>query len=198
MRCCRRSLTVHDAMKEDAPVLHDNMTTRFRVERFGRGEDTGKRGNIAGHLRYALGDLDKGFKDADLIVEREFSTQTVHQGYIEPHASTASWATDGQLTVWTSTQGPFAIRTLTAAILGIPESWVKVIPMEIGGGFGAKLIAYLDPVAAILSRKSGRPVKIVMTRTEVFEGDRPHVCHSHALQNWSGQERENHGRLTFI
>ena len=167
------ALTVHDAMKEDAPILHEDMTTRFRVERFGRGEDTGKKSNIAGHLRYALGDLEQGFKDADLIVEREFSTQTVHQGYIEPHASTASWATDGQLTIWTSTQGPFAIRTLTAAILGIPESWVKVIPMEIGGGFGAKLVAYLDPVAAILSRKSGRPVKIVMTRTEVFEGTGP-------------------------
>ena len=166
-------LTLHDAMKEDAPILHDDMTTRFRVERFGRGEDTGRRGNIAGYLRYALGDVDRGFKDADLIVEREFSTQTVHQGYIEPHASTASWATDGQLTIWTSTQGPFAIRTLTAAILGIPESWVKVIPMEIGGGFGAKLVAYLDPVAAILSRKSGRPVKMVMTRAEVFEGTGP-------------------------
>ena len=155
------------------PLLHEDMTTRFRVERFARGEDTGENSNVAGHLQFASGDLQQRFKEADVIVEQEFSTQTVHQGYIEPHVSTASWATDGHLSIWTSTQGTFAIRTLTAAILGIPESAVKVIPMEIGGGFGAKLIAYLDPVAAILSRKSGRPVKIVMSRTEVFEGTGP-------------------------
>ena len=166
-------LTVHDAMREDAPLLHDDMTTRFRVERFARGEDTGKKSNIGGHVQFARGDLGQGFSEADVIVEEEFNTQTVHQGYIESHVSTASWASDGRLTIWTSTQGPFAIRSLTAAILGIPESQVKVVPMEIGGGFGAKLVAYLDPVAAILSRKSGRPVQMVMTRTEVFEGTGP-------------------------
>src|SRR5712692_1230025 len=166
-------LTVHDAMKEDAPLLHEHMTTRFRVERFERGQDTSAKSNIAGHLQFKQGDLEQGFTEAYIVVEREFSTQTVHQGYIEPHASTASWAADGHLTIWTSTQGPFAIRTATAAILNIPESRVKVIPMEIGGGFGAKLVAYLDPVAAILSRKSGRPVKIVMDRKEVFEGTGP-------------------------
>ena len=158
--------TVHDAMKEDAPLLHEHMTTRFRVERFERGQDTSAHSNIAGHLQFKRGDLEQGFTEADVIVDRAFSTQTVHQGYIEPHASTASWAADGHLTLWTSTQGPFAIRTATAAILNLPESMVKVIPMEIGGGFGAKLVAYLDPVAAILSRKSGRPVKIVMDRKE--------------------------------
>ena len=166
-------LTVHDAMREDAPLLHDDMTTRFRVERFARGEDTGKKSNIGGHVQFARGDLEQGFSEADVIVEEEFNTQTVHQGYIESHVSTASWASDGRLTIWTSTQGPFAIRSLTAAILGIPESQVKVVPMEIGGGFGAKLVAYLDPVAAILSRKSGRPVQMIMTRTEVFEGTGP-------------------------
>ena len=166
-------LTVHDAMKEDAPLLHDDMTTRFRVERFGRGEDTGMKSNRAGHVQFARGNLEQGFSEADVIVKQEFNTQTVHQGYIESHVSTASWAFDGHLTIWTSTQGHFAIRSLTAAMLGIPESLVRVVPMEIGGGFGAKLVAYLDPVAAILSRKSGRPVKMVMTRTEVFEGTGP-------------------------
>jgi len=166
-------LSVQDAMKPDAPLLHDDMTTRFKVDRFGGGDDTGKQSNIASHLQFALGDVEQGFKEAEVVVERELHTQTVHQGYIEPHASTASWASDGHLTVWTSTQGPFAIRSLTAAILGLPESTVKVIPMEIGGGFGAKLVAYGDPVAAILSKKSGRPVKLVMTRSEVFEGSGP-------------------------
>ncbi len=166
-------LNVRDAMKKDAPLLHDNMTTHFRVERVGKGEDTGEKSNIAGHLQFKRGDLEQGFKQADIIVDREFTTQTVHQGYIEPHASTAFYAPDGHVTVWTSTQGPFGIRAATAAILAIPESMVKVIPMEIGGGFGAKLIPYGDPVAAILSKKSGRPVKIVMSRKEVFEGTGP-------------------------
>ncbi len=166
-------LNVQDAMKEDAPILHENMTTRFRVDRFGRGEDTGVKSNIAGHIQFKRGDIARGFKEADIIVERELSTQTVHQGYIEPHASTASWSPDGHVTIWTSTQGPFGIRTTTAAIIDVPESMVKVIPMEIGGGFGAKILPYLDPVVAMLSKKSGHPVKIVMTRKEVFEGTGP-------------------------
>ena len=166
-------LTVRDAMREDAPVLHENLTTRFRVERFERGEDTSVKGNIAGHIQLKRGDLERGFKEADVILEREFSTEMVHQGYIEPFASTAYWAADGHVTIWTSTQGAFGIRAATAAIVGIPESMVKVAPMEIGGGFGAKEIGYLDPVAAVLSRKSGLPVKIVMTRQEVLEGTGP-------------------------
>jgi CO/xanthine dehydrogenase Mo-binding subunit len=166
-------LSIRDAMKPDAPLIHDNLTTFFRVERFGRGEDTHKKSNVAGHLQFKRGDVEKGFKEADIIVEREFETQTVHQGYIEPHASTALWSPDGKITVWTSTQGTFAVRASTAAILGVPESQVKVIPMEIGGGFGAKLTTYLDPVAAMMSKKAGAPVKMVMTRKEVFEGTGP-------------------------
>ena len=166
-------LTLHDAIKEDAPILHDTLTTMFRVDRGARGEDTGVKGNIAGHIQHKLGDIDKGFAEADVIVEREFETQTVHQGYIEPHAATAVWSADGRVTVWTCTQGAFAIRSSTAAIMGIPESAVKVVPTEIGGGFGAKITTYLEPVAAVLSKKCGRPVKIVMDRKEVFEGTGP-------------------------
>jgi xanthine dehydrogenase molybdenum-binding subunit len=164
---------VRDAMQPDAPLLHEHMTTRFRVERTGPGQDTGERGNIAGHIQFQRGDLEQGFREAEVIVERAFSTQTVHQGYIEPHTSTALWAQDGHVTIWTSTQGPFNIRSLTAAILRIPESQIKVIPLEIGGGFGAKGTSYLDPVVTVLSQKSGRPVKITMTRKEVFEGSGP-------------------------
>ena len=166
-------LTLHDAMQEDAPLLHENLTTRSLAQRFTRGTDTGVHSNVASHIQFKRGDLEQGFREATVIVEREFTTETVHQGYIEPHVSTAFWAPDGRLTIWTSTQGPFGIRGQTAAILGLPESSVKVIPMEIGGGFGGKLIAYFDPVAAVLSRKSGRPVKIAMSRQEVFQGSGP-------------------------
>jgi xanthine dehydrogenase molybdenum-binding subunit len=166
-------LTYADAIKEGAPLLHDDLTTRSLAERFSRGTDTGVRSNVASHIQYKQGDVEQGFAEAAVVVEREFTTSTVHQGYIEPHASTAFWGADGRVTVWTSTQGPFGIRNQTAAILGIPESSVKVVPMEIGGGFGGKLNTYLDPVAALLSRKSGRPVKLVMSRTEVFEATGP-------------------------
>src|SRR5215510_13294663 len=157
-------LTLHDAMQPEAPLLHEEMTTRFRVERFARGEDTGVKSNIAGHIQHKLGDVEAGFRQAEVIVEREFTTQSVHHGYIEPHVSTVSWSPDDHVTIWTSTQGAFAIRSSTAAILGLPESQVQVIPMEIGGGFGGK---------AVLAKKSGRPVKIVMNRQEVFEGTGP-------------------------
>ena len=166
-------LTWRDAMAPDAALLHDDMTTYFRVERFARGDDTGVKSNIAGHIRHKVGDVEQGFRDADIVIEREFETQTVHQGYIEPHVSTAMWSSDGRVTVWTSTQGLFNIRAQTAAIIGVPESQVKVVPMEIGGGFGAKAITYLDPVAAVLSKKTGKPVKVSMDRTEVFVGSGP-------------------------
>ena len=166
-------LTVHDAMKPDAPLLHEEMTTRFRVERFGAGEDTGQKSNIAGHIQHKVGDVEKGFQQADVIVEGEYETQTVHQGYIEPHVATAQWSADGRLTVWTATQGAFGVRATTCGILGLPESAVKIVPTEIGGGFGAKGVTYLAPVTAVLAKKSGRAVKITMTRKEVFEGSGP-------------------------
>ena len=166
-------LSIAQAMKDDAPVIHDNLSTHFTHDRFLKGDDTGVKGNVASHIQHKLGDTEKGFQEADVIVEREFTTQTVHQGYIEPHASTATWAGDGRLTIWTCTQGAFAIRASSAAILDIPESQVRVIPTEIGGGFGAKITTYLEPVAAVLSKKSGRPVKVVMSRKDVFEGTGP-------------------------
>ena len=166
-------LSLDHAMRPDAPVIHETLSTHFKRERFARGEDTGARGNIASHIQHKLGDIEKGFREADVILEREFHTGTVHQGYIEPHASTATWSGDGRLTVWTCTQGSFAIRSSTAAICGVPEDLVRVIPTEIGGGFGAKITTYLEPLAAILSRKTGRPVKMVMSRKDVFEGTGP-------------------------
>ena len=79
-------LTLRDAMKDDAPLLHDSLSTHFKVDRFGKGEDTGVHSNVAGHIQHKLGDVEKGFREADVIVELEFDTETVHQGYIEPHS----------------------------------------------------------------------------------------------------------------
>ncbi|HWP49918.1 MAG TPA: xanthine dehydrogenase family protein molybdopterin-binding subunit [Candidatus Limnocylindrales bacterium] len=160
-------LEVRQAMKEDAPLLHPDLKTKSL------GEKTDKVSNIAQHVQYKLGDPEKGFQEADLVIEREFTTSTVHQGYIEPHNATALWNADGNLTVWCSTQGAFMAQKQLSDVLQIPVSKIKVIPAEIGGGFGGKIPIYLEPVAALLSRKTGRPVKIVMSRTEVFEGTGP-------------------------
>ena len=170
-------LTAQEGMKADAPILHERLAavTNPALRPGGLLEDDADsmRTNIANEFEFSLGDVEQGFKDADIIVEKETTTQAVHQGYIEPQAGVAHWQADGKLTVWSSSQGQFTIRDQTARFLGIPVSQVKAVPMEIGGGFGAKGITYVEPVAALLSRKSGRPVKVQLTRTEVFEGTGP-------------------------
>jgi xanthine dehydrogenase molybdenum-binding subunit len=161
------ALTAPEAMKDGAPLLHEDL----RTEEF--GQQTERASNIAVHIRHELGNLEQGFSQADIIVEREFNTATVHQGYIEPHNATALWNQDGRVHIWCSTQGAFTVRDATACILGLPVSQVKVTPTEIGGGFGGKIPVYLEPVAALLSKKAGRPVKLVMSRKDVFEGTGP-------------------------
>src|SRR5438105_6067734 len=154
-------------MQDGAPILHEGLKTKEF------GEPTSRVSNVSEHFRHTMGDLEAGFAEADVIVEREFHTATVHQGYIEPHNATALWNNDGRVLIWCSTQGSFVVRDVTACLLDVPVSRVRVTPMEIGGGFGGKIPVYLEPVAALLSRKTGRPVKIVMSRKDVFEGTGP-------------------------
>ena len=160
-------LTAPEGMAAGAPLLHDDLKTSEL------GEQTDRLSNLAEHFQHVKGDVENGFAEADVIVEREFNTETVHQGYIEPHNASALWNEDGRLHVWCSTQGAFAARDTIAQVLDLPVSQVRVVPMEIGGGFGGKINVYGEPVAALLSRKTGHPVKIVMSRQEVFEGSGP-------------------------
>ena len=167
-------LSVHDAMADGAPILHPGMKTVEMVARFVPGEGRGEREtNIASQLEFEQGDPQQGFAEADVIVEGEFETAAAHQGYIEPQNGTAHWNSDGTLTVWVSTQGPFAVRATVARMLGISLAKVKVVPMEIGGGFGGKLPAYMEPSGAIMSKLTGRPVKMYMNREEVLIGTGP-------------------------
>ena len=179
-------LTAPEAMKKDAPVLHDDL----RTESLGSPEEGAS--NIASYARHELGDIDKGFSEADEIVEGEFYTKTVHQGYIEPHTCTVLWNEDDRIIVWCSSQGPFMVRDYTADRLGVPVSQVKVIPLEIGGGFGGKTAIYLEPVAALLSKKTGHPVKMVMSRQEVFEGTGP----TSGCYIWAKIGANKEGRIT--
>jgi len=158
---------VQVSMKADAPLLHDSLMT----DELGETADTAS--NVASHFQHVKGDVEKGFAEADVVIEREFTTKTVHQGYIEPQAATALWNNDGRLHIWCSTQGSFAARDACAKILDLSVSQIRVIPMEIGGGFGGKIDVYLEPVAALLSKKTGTPVKLVMSRADVLQGTGP-------------------------
>ena len=160
-------LEVRQAMAPDAPLLHKDMKISSM------GETADEPSNVASHLQHKKGELDRGFNEADVIIEREFVTGTVHQGYIEPHNATALYNPDGQLTVWCSTQGAFVVREQLAELLQQPVSKIKVVPMEIGGGFGGKISVYIKPVAALLAKKTGKPVKVLMSRSDVFEGTGP-------------------------
>ena len=161
------SMTAPEAMAPEAELLHSDL----RTKEFGEQADTPS--NVAEHYRWTVGDTAAAFARSDVVVERTFDTATVHQGYIEPHNVTALWNHDGRLHIWCSTQGAFVVRDVTATILDIPVSSIRVTPMEIGGGFGGKIPVYLEPVAALLSRKTGRPVKLVMSREDVFVGTGP-------------------------
>ena len=153
---------VLEAMKPGAPILHPHLRTRS----LGASDDAPT--NVASHFVHEKGDPEQGFAEADVIVEREFRTTMVHQGYLEPHASTAVWSDDGHVTVYATTQGVFAVRDHLARLLRLPMSRIRVIPMEVGGAFGGKNTSYVDGLAALLARKARRPVKVVMSRQETF------------------------------
>ena len=155
------SIDIEDAIKPDAPILHENYTFNDKPS------------NIVGTLEHKKGNLEEGFAKADVIIERNFKTEAVHQGYIETHACLVSVAGDGRATIWSSSQGQFMVRAMTAYLTGIPQSNIKAIPAEIGGGFGGKTIVYLEPLATVLSQKTGRPVKIVMSREDTMRATGP-------------------------
>ncbi|MDE2597755.1 MAG: xanthine dehydrogenase family protein molybdopterin-binding subunit [Sphingomonadales bacterium] len=158
---------IEEAMAADAPVLHDTLFTK------GLDATPDKPSNVATRFVMANGDVESALAGAAAVASGRFTTAPVHQGYIEPHACVASVNADGQTQIWASSQGAFMIRSLTATILGMPISDIRVTPLEIGGGFGGKTTVYLEPVAVLLSRKCGLPVRLVMTRDEVFRASGP-------------------------
>ncbi len=157
---------VEDALADDAPVILEDLV----------GDDLGEdvaNTNMAEHIRHEFGDVQGAMASAAHTIEREYNMQMVHQGYIEPHNATAFWDEEDRIKIWTSTQGAFPARAQIAGILQVDVSRVKVTPMEIGGGFGGKIPVYFEPIAALLSKHSSRPVKMVMERTAVFETTGP-------------------------
>ncbi len=160
-------MTAADVRAGKGPVILEEIQTMTE------GQAGGEPSNVAEHRIYEEGDVAAGFAAADHIFENAYETATVHQGYIETHNATALWHEDGQLDVWCSSQGAFAIRNELEALLQLPVSKIKVVPMEIGGGFGGKTTSYLEVPAAVLSRRTGRPVKMAMDRDEVIRATGP-------------------------
>ncbi|HUG38143.1 MAG TPA: molybdopterin cofactor-binding domain-containing protein, partial [Candidatus Limnocylindrales bacterium] len=132
-----------------------------------------KAANVSQQTKLGRGDVAAGFAASDVVIEKTYRVPMVHQGYLEPHAVLAQWDTTGQLTLWASTQGSFNTRSEVADVLEIPESQIRVIPIECGGGFGGKIRALCEPITAVLAQVTGRPVRYVMTRREELQAGMP-------------------------
>ncbi|MGR3615946.1 MAG: xanthine dehydrogenase family protein molybdopterin-binding subunit [Paracoccaceae bacterium] len=156
---------VDDAMSSGAPVLREAAADHSVPE--------GMHANVVRCHESGHGDVEAGFAEADLVIEDHFQTEATHQGYIEPHACLASLGMDGKGELWCCTQGHFYAQKHCAALLGLESSQLRVTASEIGGGFGGKTTVFIEPVALALSRKANRPVKIVMSRSEVFRATGP-------------------------
>jgi CO/xanthine dehydrogenase Mo-binding subunit len=160
-------IDVQKAMEPDAPLLHDHLYTKG-IEPAPKAPS-----NIASRYVQCVGDIEAGFAQADIIINEEFTTAPVHQGYIEPHACLARVTADNKTDIWCSSQGQFMVRDYCARLLNMDTADIRVHPLEIGGGFGGKTTIYLEPLAVLLAQRSGRPVKMQMSRAEVFRATGP-------------------------
>lgn len=162
-----------EAMRSEAPLIHEEFAeypASHSVEN--------RKGNVCLHKQILQGDVERGFKESDRIFEHRFYAPMVHQTYIEPHAVLARFDASGKATVWVPTQAQFVVRAAIAEILDLPMTKVRVIPTEIGGGFGGKIATTIEPAAVALARKSRLPVQITMSRAEDFQSTTPrHPCH---------------------
>jgi CO/xanthine dehydrogenase Mo-binding subunit len=149
------------ALKPDAPLVHEDLPTY-------EGFTAGMRGNICTVLESDRGDVEAALAQADHVFEDTFCSQGIHQGYLEAMACVANVDPSGRIHVWTSTQAPYQLRATLAAVLARPMSRLRIVPMELGGGFGAKLRLCLEAYPVLLALKTGKPVKLVATREETF------------------------------
>jgi CO/xanthine dehydrogenase Mo-binding subunit len=156
-----------EAAQPGAPVLHaERNETTAGVHREEFNFQLG--GNICSVFRVADGDIEKGFAEADEIFENTYTLPPVQHGHIEPHAATAYWEPGGKLVIHSATQNPSGVQEQLAHIFKLPENQVRVIVPLLGGGYGGKTHARLEPALALLARKARRPVQWVLSRDEVF------------------------------
>ena len=131
-----------------------------------------KSGNIAGEIPIPIGDIEKGFKEADFVFEDKYRLPIQHSFPLEPHVSVAGFDMVGNLTIWTSTQTPFLVRLKLARLLNIPLNKIQVIVPNVGGSFGAKQDMVSEQIAAFLAMRTGKPVKVLFSCEEMFYASR--------------------------
>ena len=136
-----------EALRPNAPLIHE-------------------KGNLLRHLCHSLGDIRRAFSEADLVIERDYSTPFVDHAFLEPESAVATLSEDGKVIVWTCTQYPFELRTQIAACLGLPEEKVRIIATPLGGAFGGKISVTVQILVALGALRTGRPVKMTLTREE--------------------------------
>jgi CO/xanthine dehydrogenase Mo-binding subunit len=155
-----------EAAEPQAPLLHETAIAGGAAAYFAMRPQPGT--NICHRFRIRHGDVDAGFAEADLVVERTYRVAGAAHAQMEPHACVARWRGE-QLELWTGTQTPFSMRQDLAAAFEIPEERVVVVSLPMGGSFGAKTFVRTEAIAAALARKAGRPVKLVLPRSEEWQ-----------------------------
>ena len=153
-------LDLEAALAPGAPLVHEEWASYTAIPILHRD------GNVCNRARIVVGDVDRGWEEADRIFEHRFRTGMVHQGYTEPRAAVAQWDSSGTVTVWSNTQLPFEVQNTLAEIFQMPPSKIRVVVPGIGGGFGGKLRVGVEHFAVLLARKTGRAVKVVTTSQE--------------------------------
>ena len=160
-------LKARDALKDGAPIIHEDLASYHSLPGFNKVPGT----NVFHHYKLRKGDVAEGFEKADLIVENEFTFPHSCHGALEPHGAIALFDPEGKLTVWASSQSPFTVRNFLGAMFGIPLHQVRVIVPYLGGGFGCKSDTTIEPLVAWIARHAvGRPVRLILSREEVFCG----------------------------
>jgi len=159
-----------EAMAPGAPLIHENVAAYDGAPKERLALDVH---NGLTRLAWKKGDVERGFREADLIFEHSFRIPARHQGYIEPHAAAVAVAADGKIRGWISAKNPFAVRAQTAKAIGVEEDDICIEPINVGGEFGGKGDACALPVAYFLARQAGRPVKIVMSYAEDLSASNP-------------------------
>ena len=149
-----------EAMSADAPLVHDDPNA-YQLD-----WESERKGNLCYRLEFGEGNVEQGFAESEQIVEGTYHTPEAHAGAIEPHSATAMAAPSGRITVWTTTQKPFAVRGYLAHALKRQISSFKIVPTHIGGGFGGKLFPVLEPYVVLLAERSRLPVQMTLSRDE--------------------------------
>lgn len=153
-------LDLEAALAPGAPLVHEEWASYTAIPILHR------EGNVCNRARIIVGDVERGWEEADRVFEHRFRTSMVHQGYTEPRAAVAQWDSSGTVTVWSNTQLPFEVQNTLAEIFEMPPSKIRVVVPGIGGGFGGKLRVGVEHFAVLLARKTGRPVKVITTSEE--------------------------------